>query len=335
MRFFRPALSCLLLLALAGLAPATSFDRIRYLGGTASSRAGADEWDNTLAVAPEQIVLYLADGQRVKIDPARVTNLSYGQEAHRELTTLVDLGVIVAPVPLLGLLFQTRQHFIGIEYTTAAGEKAGLLIQAHKDNYRAVLMALRGATHAPITVAESDRKFIASAVGDDGVRTAPPAPKTASPESSSPPPASPAAAAPPAQPAPPASTGAAAPEKTPPPASPEKTPAPTAPEKAPAPAAPAGTPPPSDSTDPSTTRPAPAPRPAPAAVEKGTITLSTNPSGASIFVDGRFVGQTPAKLRLAPGPHTIRLSLSGYPDWSQDLEVLEASEVTLQIELSK
>ena len=323
MRFFRHALSLALILALAGLSPATSFDRIRYCGGTASSRAGTDEWDNTLAVAPEQIVLYLADGQRVKIDPALVTNLSYGQEAHRELTALVDLGVIVAPVPLLGLLFTTRQHFIGIEYTTAGGEKAGLLIQAHKDNYRAVLMALRGATHAPITVAEADRKFIASAVGDEGVRTAPAAPKTAFPSASPPPAASPGtapSATPAAAPAP--ATGDAT--SAPPPA------APTSPEKAPPPAPPENPPAPPGPAD-----SAPALRPSPAPGEKGIIHLSTTPSGASIFVDGKFVGQTPAKLRLSPGPHTIRLSLSGYPDWSQDLEVLEASEVTLQITLTK
>ena len=331
MRFFRPALACLLVAALAGLAPATSFDQIRYCGGTASSRAGADEWDNTLAVAPEQIVLYLADGQRVKIDPDRVTNLSYGQEAHREFATLVDLGVIVAPVPLLGLLFQTRQHFIGIEYRTAGGEKAGLLIQAHKDNYRAVLMALRGATHAPITVSEADRKFIASAIGDTGLQTAPPAPKTVSPEASSPPAATP-GTAPAATPAPaptlppassttPASTGAAAPA---PAGAGEKTPA-TTPTPAPTPA---------DSEE-SASAPRPATPPATAAPEKGVIHLATTPPGAGIFVDERFVGQTPARLRLAPGPHTIRLSLDGFKDWSQELDVLEGSEVTLQIDLTK
>ena len=302
MRFFRPALSGVLILALSGFSPATSFDRIRYCGGTASSRAGADEWDNTLAVAPEQIVLYLADGQRVKIDPALVTNLSYGQEAHRELATLVDLGVIVAPVPLLGLLFTNRQHFIGIEYETADGGKAVLLIQAHKDNYRAVLQALRGATHAPFTVAEEDRKFIASAIGDDGVRMAPAAP-TASPS-----------------PAAPDATVPASPEAAPAPASPEKAPPPSSPEKAPPPA------------DPSAS--APAPRPAPAPVEKGIIHLATTPSGASIFLNGRFVGQTPATL-LAPGPHTIRLSLDGAKHWQQDIEVLDGSEVTLQIDLTK
>ena len=203
---------------------------------------------------------------------------------------------------MLGLLFTTRQHFIGIEYTTAGGGKAGLLIQAHKDNYRAVLMALRGATHAPITVAEADRKFIASAIGDAGVRTAPAPPSAAAP-------------APTRRPA-------------------RRLPLllrwlPPPPKRLPRLRLPRNPPPdhPADSP--------PAPQPAPGPVEKGIIHLASTPTGAGIFVNGRFVGQTPAKLRLAPGPHTIRLSLEGFKDWSQELEVLEGSEVTLQIDLTK
>ena len=270
---------------MAGFAPATSFDRIRYCGGTASSRAGADEWDNTLAVAPEQIVLYLADGQRVKIDPDLVTNLSYGQEAHRELATLVDLGIIVAPLPLLGLLYKTRQHFIGIEYHTAGGEKAGLLIQAHKDNYRAVLQALRGATHAPITVAEADRPYIASAIGDDGLQPAPPAPAN--------------------KPASPGAAPAIAPEPAPAAAAPAPASArrlllrqhpPASPEKAPAP---------SGSTDPAST-----PRPARAISGKRHHPPVTTPRRQHLH-QRQLRGPDPGHAPPRPRQATIRLSLDG------------------------
>ena len=70
-------------------------------------------------------------------------------------------------------------------------------------------------------------------------------------------------------------------------------------------------------------------------MEKGIIHLTTTPSGAGIFLNGRFVGQTPATLRLVPGRHTIRLSLDNAKSWQEDIEVLEGSEVTLQIDLSK
>lgn len=38
------------------------------------------------------------------------------------------------------------------------------MLQAHKNNYRAVLTALRGATGAPIAVAEEDRKFVPTGI---------------------------------------------------------------------------------------------------------------------------------------------------------------------------
>lgn len=41
------------------------------------------------------------------------------------------------------------------------------------------------------------------------------------------------------------------------------------------------------------------------------LRLSSEPAGAAILVDGRRRGRTPAKLRLAPGAHVIRLELNG------------------------
>jgi hypothetical protein len=51
---------------------------------------------------------------------------------------------------LFGLFHKKRDHFIGFEYNIEYGKKAGLLAQGHKDNYRAVLVALRGSTGAPL-----------------------------------------------------------------------------------------------------------------------------------------------------------------------------------------
>src|SRR4029079_10227290 len=92
--------------------------------------------------------------------PKRVVGLSYGQEAHRRVGTMIALGILFAPLALFGLFHKTRLHYVGIEFTTEDDKKAGLLLQAHKDNYRAVLVALRGATGAPISVAADDRKYV-------------------------------------------------------------------------------------------------------------------------------------------------------------------------------
>lgn len=47
----------------------------------------------------------------------------------------------------------------------------------------------------------------------------------------------------------------------------------------------------------------------------GNLTLSSNPSGAQVFIDNILVGETPIKYKLAHGTHTIKLALDGYNDF--------------------
>lgn len=42
------------------------------------------------------------------------------------------------------------------------------------------------------------------------------------------------------------------------------------------------------------------------------IVVRTEPSGATVVVDGVGVGPSPAKVKLNPGPHRLRASMSGY-----------------------
>lgn len=73
---------------------------------------------------------------------------------------MIALGILISPLALFGLMHKTRLHFIGIEYNTDDGKKAAVLLQGHKDNYRAVLTALEGATGAPLSVSEKDREYV-------------------------------------------------------------------------------------------------------------------------------------------------------------------------------
>jgi hypothetical protein len=61
----------------------------------------------------------------------------------------------------------------------------------------------------------------------------------------------------------------------------------------------------------------------------GSLAIASDPTGAEVYVDGHFVGQTPATLRLASGAHRIELRASGKRDWSRELEVIKDSEVTV------
>ena len=54
-----------------------------------------------------------------------------------------------------------------------------------------------------------------------------------------------------------------------------------------------------------------------------------------IFVDGAFVGNTPAKLKLAEGPHLIEVKKAGFKDYRKPIQVGEGSELTLNVVLEK
>jgi predicted acylesterase/phospholipase RssA len=67
----------------------------------------------------------------------------------------------------------------------------------------------------------------------------------------------------------------------------------------------------------------------------GSYEIQSDPSAAEVYVDGAFVGNTPATLKLKPGQHVIRISLNGYKDWSHDLTVQEGSEAHIKATLEK
>jgi hypothetical protein len=237
--------------SLLAYADGNSFDRVRYNGGSVDSKVDPKEWKNTLTVTSDAITLALKDGKSVVIPPKSVTALSYGQEAHRRVGTMIALAILVAPVALFGLFHKTRLHYIGIQYNDATNKSAGILLQGDKDNYRAILVALQGVTNVPVAVAEKDREFVPVGVKSEI--------STHQEEQAS----------------------ASKPEG------------------------------------------------------KGTVNVSSNPTGADVSLDGNFIGNTPAALKLSPGKHTVTVKMTGQKDWSRDITVEAGSEVQLTANLEK
>jgi len=245
-------------------AQGNSFDKVRYDGGSVDSKVDPKDWNNRLTVTPDMITLSLKDGKKLEIPHTSVTSLSYGQEAHRRVGTMIALAILVAPVALFGLFHKTRLHYIGIQYTTPDNKSGGILLQGDKGNYRAILVALQGVTGAPVAVSEKDRDFVPVSVR---------ATVTKGEEE-----------------------GKAAENK------------------------------PADGKTAESALPEPA---------KGTVNVSSNPTGADVLVDGEFVGNAPAALKLSPGKHTIAVRMSGYADWSKEITVQSGSEVQLTASLEK
>ena len=61
--------------------------------------------------------------------------------------------------------------------------------------------------------------------------------------------------------------------------------------------------------------------------------MNSDPQGADIYVDDKFVGNTPSTLELTQGNHAMRVEASGYEPWVRELEVAAGNEVTLQPKL--
>jgi hypothetical protein len=61
----------------------------------------------------------------------------------------------------------------------------------------------------------------------------------------------------------------------------------------------------------------------------GSVTIASDPPGADIYIDGKFVGQTPSTIQLPSGAHRIEVKSRGKQEWERDLEVMKESQLTL------
>jgi len=67
----------------------------------------------------------------------------------------------------------------------------------------------------------------------------------------------------------------------------------------------------------------------------GTVSVTSDPSGAEIYADDSPIGKTPTMLKLKPGPHYIRMFMNGYKNWSQQIMVAAGSEAKVTAILEK
>jgi hypothetical protein len=65
------------------------------------------------------------------------------------------------------------------------------------------------------------------------------------------------------------------------------------------------------------------------------VNIGADPAGAEIFLDDKFVGNAPAKLRRPAGAHTLTLQCKDCAEWKRDIEVLKGSQVSLNAKLDK
>jgi PEGA domain-containing protein len=67
----------------------------------------------------------------------------------------------------------------------------------------------------------------------------------------------------------------------------------------------------------------------------GTLDISTVPYLADVFVDGKDMGYSPAKIRVSPGKHSVKVSKNGYQPYVKEVVVALDSEQKLDVTLEK
>lgn len=65
----------------------------------------------------------------------------------------------------------------------------------------------------------------------------------------------------------------------------------------------------------------------------GLTVISSDPDGAEIFLDDKFVGTTPASLRIPERSNHLVLKSVHHSDWSRSINILKDSTVTVKATL--
>lgn len=128
-----------------------SWNKIRYAGGTVAAKVNPYDWNTTLTVTAGKIVLVFGRRGSLALAPSQVSGLSYGEEAYRRVADMVALSVVfLNPLVLFGILHQSKNHFVGIEFHTADGKPGAVLLEADKNIYLAILETLKTVTGKPV-----------------------------------------------------------------------------------------------------------------------------------------------------------------------------------------
>ena len=64
------------------------------------------------------------------------------------------------------------------------------------------------------------------------------------------------------------------------------------------------------------------------------MTFVSEPSGAEIYVDGKFMGDTPSMIILAAGSHELRIQSEKYAPWTRTFEASAGNKVTIRAALA-
>ena len=69
--------------------------------------------------------------------------------------------------------------------------------------------------------------------------------------------------------------------------------------------------------------------------KRGIVNVKADDDAYEIYVDGAFVGNTPAKVKLVEGEHLVEVKRAGFKDYRKQIRISDGSELTLRAVLEK
>ncbi len=70
-------------------------------------------------------------------------------------------------------------------------------------------------------------------------------------------------------------------------------------------------------------------------LSKGTLSVSSNPVGASIYIQGQLAGTTPYEAKLPEGPYKVKISKKGFEDYETTVDLRGGTKKSVSVTLEK
>jgi hypothetical protein len=156
---FHFAISVLLCGILAGANVSAAGDTgytVKYSGGSLQDIKGGE--DLKLFIDTSSVRLTHKKAEALSIPATAITEVNYGQEVHRRIGTAAGVAVVTLGIGALIAFSKSKKHYIGIIWDDGNGKKGGLALQADKNEFRGLLVALEGVSGKKAIDTDEDAK---------------------------------------------------------------------------------------------------------------------------------------------------------------------------------
>lgn len=142
---------CIVVIALCSpcnAAPRSTWDQTRYEGGTVKVKVSPYDWNTTITVNDDSIVLVFTPatvfkpGLTLRLKPSQILSLFEGPLAWRRVAEVPGAVLPAKPPKLFGIL--TDWASVGIVYDAGDGKRGAILLQTYYEG--AILAALTKVT---------------------------------------------------------------------------------------------------------------------------------------------------------------------------------------------